>query len=100
MTWNGTTIAALVLVAKDAGIHLTESICRKLDLGQSVEKDLDYLYLISNIVFALEHDDTADYGTLAAAITDDELQLTDDNYSLLAEMVNRIAVQRNRYRGL
>ena len=97
MAWTDTTIDALILVAKDLGIHLSDSICRKLDLGQPIDQDIDYLYLIINIVWAIEHDDTADYGDVVVAA---DLQLTDDEYSYLAEMVNRIAVQRNRYRGL
>ena len=97
MAWTDTTIDALILVAKDAGIHVSESICRKLDLGQSVDQDVDYLYLIINIVWALEHDDIADYGD---AVVADDLQLTDANYSLLAAMISRIVVQRNRFRGL
>ena len=86
MVWSPIAIADLILVGKDVGIHLSESICRKLDLGQSVDQDIDYLYLICDIVFALENDDTDSY--------------EDEDYDYLAEMVNRVEVQRNRTRGL
>lgn len=86
MTWTNTDILNLILVAKDVGIHLSESICRKLDLGKSIDKDIDYLYLLINIVFALE------YGT------DDVYE--DADYSYLAEIINRIEIQRNRFRGI
>jgi len=86
MVWDSTAISNLILVGKDVGIHLSESICRKLDLGQSIDQDVDYLYLMCNIIFALENDDTDSY--------------EDEDYDYLAEMINRVEVQRNRFRGI
>lgn len=86
MAWTNTQIENLILIGKDIGVHLTESICNKLDLGRSIDIDVDMLYLVSNIVFSLEHSSV--------------LTHTDDDYKYLAEMLNRIEIQRNRYRGL
>jgi len=86
MIWTSTDITNLILVAKDAGINLTTSICRKLDLGKSIDQDIEYLYFISNIVFGLENDGTDVFA--------------DEDYSLMSEYINRIANQRNRFRGL
>jgi len=86
MDWTSTKIADLLLVAKDVGVQLTDSICRKMDLGQDTSKDVDMLFLICNIVFSLE------YGS---SLTHDDI-----DYSYLAEMVERINRQRNKYRGL
>lgn len=86
MLWTTTDVTNLLLVAKDLGIHLSQSICRKLDLGQSIDQDIEYLYLVINITFALE------YGTTDA--------YEDEDYSYLAEIINRIATTRNRYRGI
>jgi hypothetical protein len=92
MTWAVTDVSNLVLVAKDVGVKLSESICRKLDLGQSIDKDVEYLYLLCNIVFALEKAESI--FTHADAVYEDA------DYSYLAEIINRIEVQRNRFRGI
>jgi hypothetical protein len=86
MVWTATMVDDLILVAKDVGVKLADSICRKMDLGQSTDKDVDMLFLICNVIFSLE------YGT-----TDTH---EDADYSYLAEIVDRIDKQRNRYRGL
>jgi hypothetical protein len=85
MVWSALAIADLILVGKDVYIHLSESICRKLDLGKPIDQDVDMLYLLCNIVFALENDST---------------NWEDEDYDLMAEDINRIEVQRNRTRGL
>ena len=84
MVWTSTDIANLILVGKDLGVHLTESICNKLDLGKPIGQDADMLYLLCDIVFALENDGTAVFD--------------DDDYSYFAEMISRIEIQRNRFR--
>ena len=84
MVWKSTDIANLILVGKDLGVHLTESICNKLDLGKPIGQDADMLYLLCDIVFALENDGTAVFD--------------DDDYSYFAEMISRIEIQRNRFR--
>ena len=84
MVWDSTKVTQLLLTTKSVGIDLANSICQKLDLGQSITKDIDFLYQLNNIVFALTY------------ATDDVY--VDLDYALLNEMVNRIKTQRNRYR--
>jgi len=86
MTWTPTDISNLILVGKDVGIHLAESICRKLTLGKSIAQDIDMLYYIVDLVFALEH------------ATDDVFD--DEDYDYINEMLNRIEITRNRFRGI
>jgi macrodomain Ter protein organizer (MatP/YcbG family) len=82
MVWTADDITNLILVAKDVGIKHTEYLCRKMDLGQSIDRDIEYLYLMCNIIFALENSSTDVY--------------EDIDYSLLSEMVNRVEVRRRR----
>jgi hypothetical protein len=84
MVWSNTDINNLILVSKDLYIHLSESICNKLDLGKPITTDMDMLYLLCDVVFALEHDGTD--------------VIDDAGYSYLAEIVDRIDKQRNRFR--
>jgi len=91
MTWTDTDVGNLILVGKDIGVHLAESICRKLTLGKSISQDIDYLYLICNIVFALEH---SYYGATPTFVFEDT------DYDLMNEYLNRIEITRNRFRGL
>jgi len=91
MTWTDTDVLNLILVGKDIGIHLGESICRKLDLGKPISQDIDYLYLVHNIVFALEH---SYYGIIPTYIFEDV------DYDLMNEFLSRIEIQRNRFRGI
>ena len=86
MSWTPTDISNLILVGKDVGIHLAESICRKLTLGKSIAQDIDMLYYIVDLVFALEH------------ATDDVFD--DEDYDYINEMLNRIEITRNRFRGI
>jgi hypothetical protein len=88
MTWTSNDIANLILVGKDVSVHLAESVCRKLDLGQPLGKDIDILMYLNNMVFALEH---------ASTIT---TSFEDADYSYINEMINRIEIQRNRFRGI
>lgn len=88
MNWTDNDVANLILVGKDVGIHLGESIVRKLSLGRSAEKDIDYLLLICNLVESLEH---------ARAVAN---TYTDDNYSYINELISRIEHQRNRFRNI
>jgi hypothetical protein len=84
MTWLPNDVTNLILLGKDVGIHFSDSICRNLDLGRSIDHDLEYLYLMCNIIFALENSDMYE----------------DEDYDLLSEMVNRIQTQILKYRGL
>lgn len=86
MQWTTNDIDNLILVGKDVGVHIAQSICNKMDLGKYIDKDIEYLYLISNIVFALEHSTTDVY--------------EDTDYSYLAEIINRVEIQRNRFRSI
>jgi len=88
MQWTQNDVDNLVLVGKDVGVHLAESICNKMDLGKTINRDIEYLYLLSNIVFALEK------VTVTSAVYEDA------NYSYLVEIINRIEIQRNRFRGI
>ena len=86
MTWIDVDVANLLLVCKDVGVHLGISICRKLTLGKSIAQDIDMLYYIVDLVFALEH------------ATDDVFD--DEDYDYINEMLNRIEITRNRFRGI
>ena len=91
MEWDSTAIDNLTLDAKAVGCDLGVSICRKLDLGASITRDVDMLYLIHNIILALEH---SYYGGTPT------LLLEDEDYDLFQEYISRIREQRNRFRGL
>jgi hypothetical protein len=91
MTWDSTSVTTLKESAMDLGIQLAESICRKLDMGMSIDEDVEYLYFLRNIIFSLENSVILLLGLY---------EWEDEDYTYLSECISRIQFQRNRYRWL
>ena len=86
MAWTAVRLYDFLIDSKNLAVKLMESICNKLDLGQPVDGYLDMFYLISNIIFALEHTNATTY--------------LDDDYDHLYELYTKVLAKQNRYKGL
>ena len=85
MTWDAPKITALLNESKTLAVKMAWSLARRMDLGQPIDGYLDDLYLISNVVFAIEE-----------GSSDFEEEDLDYLYSLYTKML----VKHNRYKGL
>ncbi len=86
MVWTDDMISSLLEYAKEVGIRLAQAVCYRYDRGEDFNADLERLYLISDIIFALEHSNDDVYD--------------DDDYDYLYEMIQSISIQRFKYKRM
>lgn len=85
MTWDAIKIYDLLIDSKELSVRLASAIVNKMNLGQPIDGYLDHLYLIDNLIFAIE-EGASDF--------------EDVDFDYLYGMYTKLLSKHNRYKGL
>jgi len=84
MVWTEDMVKELLEYAQEVGVRLAQAVCYRHNRGEDFNPDLERLYLVSDIIFALENDD----------------MYKDSDYDNLYEKIKSISVQRFKYKRM
>ena len=85
MTWDATKIYDLLIDAKTLAVRLSVAIVHKMDLGQPIDGYLDNLYLLADVIFAVEEGST---------------DFEDVDFDYFYSIYTKILAKHNRYKGI